>query len=59
MILKRLNMILKEIKYLLENYIFSNNITKKHILYISFYNFNPAVLFFIYFTYSECKNRND
>ena len=27
-------MILKEIKYLLEDEMFSNNITKKHILYL-------------------------
>ena len=47
----------KEIKYLLENKIFSNNITKKHILYI--YRFiisGCPELYFIYFTYAKSKN---
>ena len=50
-------MVLKEIKYLLENEIFSNNKTKKHILYL--YRFiisGSPELSFIYFTYAESKN---
>ena len=50
----------KEIKYLLENKIFSSNITKKQILYL--YRFiisGCPELSFIYFTYAESKNGLD
>ena len=53
-------MILKEIKYLLENKIFSNNKTKNHILYL--YRFiisGYPELSFSYFTYAENKNGLD
>ena len=53
-------MILKEIKYLLENKIFSNNITKKHILYL--YRFiisGCPELSFFYYTYAESKKGLD
>ena len=40
-------MILKEIKYLLGNEIFSNKITKKHILYL--YRFIISVLNYLLF----------
>ena len=50
----------KEIKYLLENKIFSNNITKKHILYLyRFIIFGCPELSLIYFTYTESKNGLD
>ena len=50
----------KGINYLLENKIFSNDITKKHILYI--YRFiisGCPELSFIHFTYAESKNGVD
>ena len=49
-------MILKQIKYLLENEIFSNNITKKHILYL--YRFiisGCPEITFIYFISPKVK----
>ena len=50
-------MILKEVKYLLENEIFSNNITKKHILYLYLFIISGCPeLTSIYFTYLESKN---
>ena len=53
-------MLLKEIEYLLENKIFSNNITKKHILYLYRFKISGCPeLSFIYFTYAESKNELD
>ena len=53
-------MTLKDIKYLLENEIFSNNITKKHKLYLYRLIISGCPdLSFIYFTYAESKNGLD
>ena len=50
----------KEIKYLLENKVLFNNITKRHILYLYRCIISGCPeLSFIYFTYAESKNGLD